>query len=167
MTEYRYCPQCAKPLKDSVGLGEETHPACPDGHFTYYDNPAPTAGALVEKDATYLSLRRAHEPNKGEWELPGGFMQPGETAVETIVRELREETGLVVEPIRFLGTFPSVYGQTGQKTVGVGYLCRVTGGTFQLSKESLEHRWFSLDDLPEMALPDDRAVVEEFRKLRG
>ena len=71
--------------------------ACPSCGFVHYENPAPTVQAWIERDGRLLALRRGQEPLKGEWNMPGGFVEAGEGGPEAIAREVREETGLEVE----------------------------------------------------------------------
>ena len=71
--------------------------ACPSCGFVHYENPAPTVQAWIERDGRLLALRRGQEPLKGEWNMPGGFVEAGECGPEAIAREVREETGLEVE----------------------------------------------------------------------
>jgi len=65
----------------------------------HYDNPSPTVQAWIDRGDTYLALERNQEPLKGRWNLPGGFVEPGEGGPEAIRREVREETGLEIEVI--------------------------------------------------------------------
>ncbi len=162
MTDFCYCPECMKELVPQLSQDKVRRPACPDGHFIKYDDPTPTAGAILRRDGKYLVLKRGIEPRKGEWELPGGFLDSGETAESAVVRELREETGLTCRIIRYIGSFASVYGDTGIVTVSTVYLTEPAGGTFRLSHESAGHRWVGLDGFPELAMADDRQAVERF-----
>ena len=64
----------------------------------------PCVGAVVTDGRGWLLLiKRGHEPGAGLWSLPGGRIEPGETDAEALVREMREETGLTVEPGRLIG----------------------------------------------------------------
>jgi 8-oxo-dGTP pyrophosphatase MutT (NUDIX family) len=162
MTDWNYCPQCAKPLKQTEHQTGESFPTCPDGHFTYYGSPDPSASAIIEQDGKYLVLQRNIQPNKGKWEIPGGFINAGDGAEETVIREAEEETGLTIKITGYIGSFPSVYGDTGLKTVNVAYRATVTGGEFKLSGESKGYRWVGLDEFPEMAHADDQQTVDRF-----
>lgn len=162
MTDWRYCPQCAKLLVRKEERPGEVHPTCPDGHFTFYDNPDVAAGGIVERDGKYLVLQRNIEPSKGKWELPGGFLNSGEGAEDAFKREVKEETGLEIEIVGYIGSFPSVYGSTGLKTVSVGYHAKVVGGTWKLSDESKQAKWVGLDEFPEVAHADDRRAIKMF-----
>src|SRR5689334_9855545 len=94
--EFRFCPTCAQALEPlPPGHRDAGRPACPDGHYVHYDNPAVTTYAFVaDADGRFLALRRAHPPSTGEWDLPGGFVEAGEAPADAIVREIAEETGL-------------------------------------------------------------------------
>lgn len=166
MTDWKYCPQCTKPLQPKVDQTGEAFPTCPEGHFTFYDNPSMIAGAIVERNGKYLVLRRNIKPNKGKWEIPGGFVDAGEGAEETVIRELEEETGLKVQIEGYVGSFPSVYGDTGIKTTCVTYHAKVTGGTWSLSEEAQEARWVDLDGFPKMAHMDDQQAVGAFAAIQ-
>ncbi|MCX8157829.1 MAG: NUDIX domain-containing protein [Verrucomicrobiae bacterium] len=108
---FTHCPRC--------GAGGLTHPepdayACGQCGFHYHTNPAVGVGGLVlDGQGRLLLLRRAHDPGKGRLGLPGGFVNPGESAEEALVRETREETGLAIEALRFVCTAPNVYPYRG------------------------------------------------------
>src|SRR5205085_1223949 len=91
---WRFCPRCREELE--LGGGRARCPWC---GFVAYANSAPTANALVvDGEGRLLLVRRAIEPFKGRWDIPGGFLEEGEHPLDGIRRELREETGLDVEP---------------------------------------------------------------------
>ncbi len=140
-------------------------PACPSCGFVHYDNPSPTIQAWIERDGEFLALRRNQEPMKGEWNLPGGFVEIGESGPEAVVREVREETGLEVEVIDFIGAFPSTYGsgEDAQPILGLAYRGRIVGGEIEISDESQEGDWFSLAGFPEPAFADERRVLTMLR----
>ena len=72
-------------------------------------------------------LVRGKEPGRGQWDLPGGFVDPGETAEEALAREVREEIGLEVTTTRYLGSWPNVYEYMGvrYRTLDMGFVCEV------------------------------------------
>ena len=164
--EFRYCPRCATELEMRPSEGPDPdRPACPNCGFVHYENPAPTVQAWIDRDGEFLALRRNQEPMKGEWNMPGGFVEQGETGAEAAAREVREETGLEIEVVESLGAFPSTYGpgDDAQPLLGLAFLCRITGGAEEISDESEKAEWFSLADFPEPAFPDERRALAVLR----
>ena len=91
--DWRHCPRCGKDLERGRAAGEAGDVLhCPACGLVIYDNPAPTASALVVRDGSVLLARRARPPQQGLWDTPGGFIEPGELPTDAVVRELREET---------------------------------------------------------------------------
>ena len=110
-----------------------------------------------------LLVKRAHEPLKGEWSLPGGGVEVGETLHDAVVREVREETGLdvrvgpVVEVIDRI--HPEVDGRVEFHFVIIDYLCSVAGGTMVHSSDAADACWVEADDLPRYALTEIATTV--------
>ncbi len=167
MSHFRYCPRCATELEVRAAQGPDPdRPTCPSCGFVHYGNPTPTVQAWIDRGGSYLALRRAGEPQKGEWNMPGGFVEAGEGGPEAIVREVREETGLLIEPESVIGIFPSRYG-FGEEAIAifdVAYLCRIVGGDFEVSDESEEGRWFPLDEFPEPTFSGERQALAVLRE---
>ncbi|HVT48645.1 MAG TPA: NUDIX domain-containing protein [Vicinamibacterales bacterium] len=86
--------------------------------------------------------RRGREPHAGIWSLPGGAVELGETLVEAVAREAREETGLIVTPVDVVGVFDEIVreadGRVRYHYVIVDYLCRATGGALRAADDADE-----------------------------
>jgi ADP-ribose pyrophosphatase YjhB (NUDIX family) len=120
-------------------------------------------GAVITDPAGRLLLiRRGHEPGAGLWSLPGGRVEEGETDEQALVRELREETGLSVSPVRLLGEVlrPGGTGPDGTPAVlGIrDYAAIITGGTLAAGDDAADARWVAPADLA--ALPLTGGLVE-------
>jgi 8-oxo-dGTP diphosphatase len=114
----------------------------------YPDAPRVGIGAVVVDRGRVLLVRRGHEPLKGKWSLPGGLLELGESLIEGVVREVREETGLTVEPLELIELIDKVHredGAEGQRIryhfVIADYLCRVLNGELQAASDADAVRW--------------------------
>ena len=118
---------------------------------------------IVDARQRVLLLRRSEESAywPGEWELPGGKGDPGETVDATLIREVREETGLTVLPTRFIGASEVELDKV--RVIFLVLQAYVTAGEFQLSEEHEEHRWIDRDQLHAVELTDPlaRALATE------
>ena len=161
---FAFCPRCGARL-DTVAEGTDAgHPMCGACGVVHYDNPGVTAFAFVERDGRYLVLRREHEPHRGAWDLPGGFVESGEAPAEAVRRELHEETGLQAEALDLLGTYKSTYG-AGRWTVDIAFRCVGRAGDVSLSAEKSDHRWVALGDMPPLAFEGERSALGDLRRL--
>jgi 8-oxo-dGTP diphosphatase len=114
----------------------------------YPEAPIVGVGAVVVDRERVLLVQRGHEPSKGKWSLPGGILELGESLAQGVVREVLEETGLVVETIELVELIDRVQresGLTGERVryhyVIADYLCRVVGGALQAASDADAVRW--------------------------
>ena len=123
---------------------------------SYPDHPIVGVGAVIVERGRALLVRRASEPLVGEWSVPGGMLELGETLRDGVRREALEETGLVVEPGGVLDIFDSIFtdgeGRTQYHYVLIDYLCRPISGEATAGTDVSEVRWVSEDDLAAMGL---------------
>ncbi|MGA9761531.1 MAG: NUDIX domain-containing protein [Gaiellaceae bacterium] len=164
---WRFCPRCGAEL-----AVEATRAACPECGSIYYANSAPAVGALCEDELGRLMLvRRAVEPRKGKWDTPGGFLEEGEAPLDGLRRELREETGLEIEPGKFFAALTDVYGDApeAQSILSLNWTVRLLGGEPTAADDISEIRWFAADELPrekEIAFPSVAVLVRRWRERR-
>jgi 8-oxo-dGTP diphosphatase len=148
MMTYSFCPKCGQALHCRPIDGVERL-ACSSCGFIFYQNSKPCVGVLAVKEGQLLLVRRAIEPYFGYWDIPGGFLEAGEHPEAGAIREMVEETGLVIEPVEILGLYMSTYGPAGEPTLNICYLAEVAGGQPRPASDASDLRWFDLDDLPE------------------
>src|SRR6266576_1825670 len=129
----------------------------------YPDNPLVGVGAVIVRNNRVLLIRRGHAPLLGEWSLPGGVLECGETLREATTREAREETGLVVETSVLLGVYERVVrsddGRVRYHYVLIDFLCGVSGGNLSAGSDAADVRWFTREELSGLDLPDDTREV--------
>jgi 8-oxo-dGTP diphosphatase len=122
------------------------------------ERPIVGVGAVIIDDDRVVLVRRAHEPLKGEWSLPGGTVEVGETLAEAVAREAREETGLDVRVGSLLEVLDRVHrsaeGQVEYHFVLLDYRCTVVSGTLAHGSDASDACWARRDDLARYGLSD-------------
>lgn len=107
-------------------------------------SPLVGVGAVIVHQQRVLLVQRGTEPARGVWSIPGGLIEVGEMLHEAVIREVREETGLDVEPIELVELLDRIYRE-GHRVryhyVIADYLCRVTGGTLKAASDADAVRW--------------------------
>jgi len=129
----------------------------------YPESPLVGVGAVIvddhRQDRRVLLIRRGQAPLLGEWSLPGGVLECGETLRAAVIREAHEETGLVVEAGEMLGVYERVIrgedGRVRYHYVLIDFLCRPTGGDLKAASDAADVRWFTRDELPALKLAHD------------
>lgn len=138
----------------------------------YPKRPILGIGALIFKGKRILLAQRGKQPLLGWWSLPGGVLETGESLVDGIRREVREETGLEVKPVEIATVFerimPDDKGRTEYHYVLIDYVCRVTGGTAQPATDVSALAWVREEELESYRLTEGTLPVirEAFRKRR-
>lgn len=136
----------------------------------YPAHPLVGVGAIIIKSNRVVLVKRAHAPLLGEWSIPGGLLETGETLRQGAEREALEETGLVVRATELMGVFERIVAGDDQRTryhyVLVDFLCEAVSGEVKASGDASDARWFSRDEIVELPLPEDTASVigEAFSK---
>ena len=110
-------------------------------------------GAVVVRDGRALIVKRAHEPRKGEWSLPGGLLELGESLPDAVRREIKEETSLDIEVGPIIETFDRVHrddeGKIRYHFVIVDYVCWPNGGEAVPGSDAEGVAWVSADEIDE------------------
>lgn len=129
----------------------------------YPETPLVGVGAVIVADKRVLLIRRGTAPLQGEWSLPGGVVECGETLREAVIREVQEETALLVETAEMLGVYERIIrgdnGRIQYHFVLLDFLCRAIRGEPRAGSDAGDVRWFSPGQLPALNLPRDTNEV--------
>ena len=138
--------------------------------FCYkYPRPAVTTDCVVfgieGNNINVLLIKRGNEPFKGLWALPGGFLNPDETAEEGALRELREETGLGDAEVEQLYTFSEPKRDPRDRVISIAYMAIVKLQEVKGGDDASDARWFPIDNLPELAFDHDQILQKGLERL--
>jgi len=122
----QYCSKCGAAALDLVGAKLLICRKC--GFELYLNAATATAALISDNQGRLLVIVRARDPKKGSWDLPGGFTDPGESAEESLRREIQEELGLEIASMRYLCSHPNRYEYMGicYATVDLAFVCEVS-----------------------------------------
>lgn len=158
---YTHCPRCGNELK----LSNPALSTCDSCDFVNYFNPKPCTIIIVQNDQDkILLIRRNHEPSKGTWDAPGGFVEQGENFEEGALREANEEIGVVIDELEYMTSVIDSYEYRGvtYETLAVVFMAKLRGDQeITLSEENSEYKWFSKSEIPldKIAFPSIRDVL--------
>jgi 8-oxo-dGTP diphosphatase len=134
---------------------------------TYPSRPIVAVGGLVLDRNRIVVVQRATEPHKGEWSLPGGLVELGETVKAALIRECREETGLEVRPAEVAAVIdriiPGPDGRPEFHYVLIDYLCAARPGELKAGSDVSAARWVDRQELMHLPMADfTRELILKF-----
>ncbi len=147
---YSYCPSCGTKYSEAAHV-EDFGWHCESCDYTYFESLRTTATALIMQDNMVLLVKRGIDPEKGTWDLPGGFVRPDEHPEQAVVRELAEELGVVARVRQlYLVNSPGEYLYKGhiQFTCDHLYLCEIVSGDPMPADDVAEFHWHSRTEIP-------------------
>jgi 8-oxo-dGTP diphosphatase len=161
MSDIRFCSACGAPaIERQIDLYLRN--VCTGCGKVLYRNPAPAAGCIVERDGAVLLALRKFEPWQGLWYFPSGFVEYGDDVEDTARREVREETGLIVELGAVFGVY-SYFDDPRQHGIVVLYRAVVVGGRLEAGDDAAEVEFFAAGALPP---PEQVGFATHRRALR-
>ena len=162
-----FCARCGAAMQ-ARERGGRRRPVCPRCGWVYYAKNALGAAILAERDGELLLVQRAHDPYGGWWMLPAGFVEYGEDAASTAVREAQEECGL---DVRLTGLFGVYFGTDDPRNPShliVHHAAPEPADAEPVpGDDAAAARWFAPDQLPaEIAFEAHRAAIADWLRAR-
>lgn len=161
---HRFCPRCGEPTRVAAA-GWERH--CTVDGSAHYPRTDPAVIMAIVDDDDRLLLGHAVGWPAGQFSVPAGFVEPGESLEEAVVREVREEVGVELVDLRYFSSQPWPF----PNSLMVGFTARWAGGEIRPQEGEIEDaRWFTPDDLPLLPFHASiaRSLIEDFlARVRG
>lgn len=146
--QFKYCPKCGSEHFVENNFKSKRCETC---GFIYYFNPSSaTVAVIINNKNEIMVATRAHEPAKGTYDLPGGFVDMDESAEQAVMREVKEETGLDVLSVQYLFSIPNLYMYSDfeVETTDLFFLCKVANGSeFSAHDDVAELKFIPIADL--------------------
>jgi ADP-ribose pyrophosphatase YjhB (NUDIX family) len=124
-------------------------------------------GILIRKGDEYLLIKRASEPDKGLWSVPGGMVEVGEKAEEAAIRETKEETGLEIEIVKDLGAVDKIVrdevGKIKYHFIIIDYLAEPVAGEMHYHDDALDAQWVHVRDFKKYTMSP--TLVDLLRRI--
>ena len=160
-----YCSDCGarNDLREVAGRRRQVCTRCGTIH---YENPRPAVTVVVARRDSIPLIKRAVPPAVGQWCLPGGFMELGESAAQAARRELVEETNLTALGITSLGICSRAGGGRGDLLIA-GFAATKVSGRLKAGDDALEAQYFPLDSMPPLPFYCHREMIERFTLQRS
>lgn len=166
----KFCPRCGSSHFPATGSRSFK---CGNCSFNYFVNSsAAVAVLLFNENGKLLLTRRAIDPHKGKLDLPGGFIDPMETAEQAAIREIQEELGIRIHSLKYFCSYPNEYVFSGYSvfTLDLAFLAK-TGSLDQMkamddisSFEFVEPRNVDLEELPSISMKN---IIKELINREG
>jgi ADP-ribose pyrophosphatase YjhB (NUDIX family) len=163
--EFQYCPVCGGTLRSkTLKPAEPDRLVCSKCDFVFYLDPKVVACSIVEMEGRIVLLKRAIDPQKGKWVLPGGYVDRGEEVKAAALREMEEECGLKIRTKELLG----LYSYPGKLSVVVVYVAEPLGGNLIVGDETAEVGLYSPENIhwDELAFQSTIDALKDYLKKR-
>ena len=153
----QFCPRCGHRVEDQNRYGRLRR-VCPSCNYIDFVNPKVAAITLIERVGQILLVKRGVDPERGKWSLPGGYVEAGEDPADAAVREVVEETGLLIDGVRLLDVIPPGGDPSG--VIVIAYAALKFDGPLSPADDVDEVNWFDRATMPELAaFPSTQRIV--------
>lgn len=143
---FKYCPLCSALLECNV-IEYKRRLKCPICGYTHWGEYSLGVGGVILHENKGLLVQRAYNPGKGRWTIPGGFVEQDEKIEHAVIREIREETGLITEPLSVIAVKDRPEDQPGVKhDIYIVFLMKLLGGELKLDPSEISAAGFFSPD---------------------
>ena len=170
LEKFQYCPVCGS--KHFVEQTEKSK-CCESCGFEYFLNPSSAVAAFIlNEKGELLVTQRRYDPGKGTLDLPGGFCDIGETVLEALRREVKEETNLEIQDVRYFCSLPNKYRYSGfdVPTLDTFFICQpVDASVLSAADDVKEALWIHLEDIhtEQFGLRSIRQALHDFLQSKA
>ncbi len=168
---FRYCPVCGAELEERT-IDHQAVPACQNSGcgFVFWQNSKPAVSALITNDKGEILLaERGREPQKGKFDLPGGFLMDGERPEDGMRREAKEELGVELNIGEYFDCAVDRYGDSEFWVLILGYEARISSGEITPGDDVSGAEWVDPEnfDRKTLAFRNNAELIDLWRKKRG
>lgn len=161
---YKFCPSCKFPLAKKF-INNKQRLICEKCGFILWSNPRPCVSAIIQRtDKKILLLKRANNPLKNYWCLPGGIIEYDESPEQSVIREIKEETNLDITINKLIGVY-LINNDPRGNGIDVIYEGKIVNDTITLSKEHSQFDFFSINKLPTPIAYKHTEAIRDFQQL--
>jgi len=162
MKIFNCCPACGS---SDIVFDDDKKLICWQCAFTYYHNVAAAVAAILEYDNKIVLIKRAKEPGKGKLDLPGGFVDPKESAEQAVIREIKEELKIDIKEPKYLGSYPNIYKYENvlYHTCDLFFYCKIDALPVDFDRTEIEESIL----MSPLEIPDDRIAFESVKMGLG
>ncbi|MDP4125706.1 MAG: NUDIX hydrolase [Bacillota bacterium] len=149
-TPYNFCPVCGNPLITLV-IDKLPRRTCPKCSYVHWGDFSLGVGGVLWHEGKVLLVQRGHNPGKGMWTIPGGYVDQGEPIGTAVVREIQEETGIIAKPLSLI----ALRDRPGEKhDAYIIFLMQLLGGSLQAQPEEVSNLgFFTLEECQNLPIP--------------
>ena len=162
-TRFVFCPRCGVAALEKH---RKNAMRCTECGYVFFHNNAAAAAAIIEYDDGVVITVRGHDPHKGKFDLPGGFVDYNESLETALKREVREELGVDITIDRYLGSFPNryEYKRVVYFTTDVVFVCRLSDPNATITANDEIERW---EVVAKESIPFDRFAFASLANACG
>ena len=158
---FKYCAECGHKVED-IRLGDDDCKICPSCKRIYGRNPLPVVEVLVVNELNEVLLLKQNYISETKWTVVSGYMVEGETIEEAVSREVKEETGQLVDKCQFV----SSYYFEPKQLIMIGFIAYVKKSQFTDSDEVDDLRWYKLDEVETVIARENNCSGMHFDKCK-